>query len=454
MKSESTKTTMTRRRFIGNSGMAGLSGIIGFGIAPQFLRAEARGANDRLTLGYIGVGGMASGHLGRGLRLREEGRADVAAVCDVDSNRLAQAHERAGGQCKAYGDYRKLLERKDIDAVVIGTPDHWHAMQTVDACDAGKHVFVEKPSCCTPSGGRAMIEAARRNNSVVQVGAQGRSAGPAHQVASFVRNGMIGKVQKVTCWHARGSSGGPRRESEPPANLDWDAWLGPLSMRPYIQGAYHPGAFRHIMESGGGMIRDRGVHMMSTIFWCVGADGQMPVSVEATGDPRPVDRVWDIPANLRIAYQFKDPDWELIWEQPGTIPEGAEPTHVHGKTFGSHFQGDKDDVVLFDQGCFSNAPEKASAYTPPADGVHLARVDKHGSNFDMNHLEDWLQSIKTGSRPSMDIEIGHQMSVLSYMGNMSYVAGRKLEWDAANEKFVDDSIDHHLIWKTLRLPHV
>lgn len=202
------------------------------------------------------------------------------------------------------------------------------------------------------------------------------------------------------------------------------------------------------------MIRDRGVHMMSTIFWCVGADGQMPVSVEATGDPRPVDRVWDIPANLRVVYKFKDPDWELIWEEPGTIPEGAEPTHAHGKTFGSHFQGDKDDVLLFDQGCFSEAPEKAREYTPPADGVHLARVDKHGSNFDMNHLEDWLQSIKTGSRPSMDIEIGHQMSVLSYMGNMSYVAGRKLEWDAANEKFVDDTIDHQLIWKTLRLPHV
>jgi len=454
MNPASTSSKITRRRFLGNSAMTGLGGIIGLGIAPQFLRAESRGANDRIVLGYIGTGGMSSGHIQRGMRLRDDGRAEIAAVCDVDSERLANAQARVGGPCKAYGDYRELLEQKDIDAVVIGTPDHWHAMQTVDACNAGKHVFVEKPSSCTPDGGRAMIEAARRNGSVVQVGAQGRSAEASHQVASFVRNGMIGNVRKVTCWHARGLSGGPRRESEPPENLDWDAWLGPLSMRPYIQGAYHPGRFRHIMESGGGMIRDRGVHMMSTIFWCVGADGQMPVSVEATGDPRPQNRVWDIPANLRIVYQFKDPDWELVWEQPGTIPEGAVPTHQHGETFGSHFLGDEDDVVLFDQGCFSLAPEKARAFTPPADGVHLARTDTHGADFNMNHLEDWLQSIKTGRKPCMDIEIAHQMTVLSYLGNMSYVAGRKLEWDATNEAFTDESVDHRLIWKSLRLPYV
>lgn len=202
------------------------------------------------------------------------------------------------------------------------------------------------------------------------------------------------------------------------------------------------------------MIRDRGVHMMSTIFWCVGADGQMPVSVEATGDPRQENRIWNIPANLRVVYQFKDPDWELIWEQPGTIPEGEEPTHQHGRTFGSLFHGDKDDVILFDQGCFSEAPQKARDYTPPADGVIIGRMDKHGHDFNRNHLENWLQSIKTGQKPNMDIEIGHQMSVLSYLGNMSYVAGRKLEWDGAKEKFVDDTIDQSLIWESLRQPYV
>jgi len=454
MKQEHTTTGMTRRRFMGDSTMAGLGGIIALGVAPQFLRAEARGANERLTLGYIGIGGMASGHLARGLKLRKEGRTNIAAVCEVDSDRLAQAQAKVGESCKTYSDYRRLLEQKDIDAVVIGSPDHWHAMHTIHACEAGKHVYVEKPASCTPAGGRAMVKAARANNRIVQVGSQGRSGVPTQLVANYVRNGMIGKVSKVTCWHAPNPSGGPRRKEEPPANLDWDAWLGALSMRPYIRDAYHPGKFRWMMESGGGNIRDRGTHMMSTLFWCLGADGQTPVSVEATGDPRPENAAWDIPSKMRVVYQFKDPDWELVWDQPGTIPEGEEASHPHGKTFGTVFHGDKDDVILFDSGWFSEAPQKVRGYTPPAGGVNVYRMDKHGDDVNMNHLEDWLQAIKTGQKPSMDIEIAHHMSVLSYLGNMSYVAGRKLEWDGAKEEIVGNSIDQTLIWKTLRQPYV
>lgn len=445
---------MTRRRFMGDSAMAGLGGIIGLGVAPQFLRAEARGANERLTLAYIGVGGMARSHLNNGIKLRGEGRANIAAVCEVDSNRLAQAQALVGDPCKTFSDYRELLEQKDIDAVFIGSPDHWHAMQTIHACEAGKHVYVEKPASCTPAAGRAMVEAARNNKRVVQVGSQGRSGGPTQQVANYVRNGMIGKVHQVTCWHAPNPSGGPRRREEPPANLDWDAWLGPLSMRPYVRNAYHPGTFRWMMESGGGNIRDRGTHMMSTLFWCLGADGQMPVSVEATGDPRPQNAVWDIPAKMKVVYRFKDPDWELIWDQPGTIPAGEEPTHQHGKTFGTVFHGDKDEVILFDSGWFSEAPKKVRGYTPPADGVHVYRMDKHGLHVGLNHLEDWLQAIQTGKRPCMDIEIAHHMSVLAYLGNMAYVSGRKLEWDAAKEEITGAEIDLTLIWQNLRQPYV
>jgi predicted dehydrogenase len=454
MKPTHSTRTSTRRRFIGDSSMAGLGGIIALGLAPQFLRAQARGANERITLAYIGVGGMARTHLDNGIRLRGEGRADIAAVCDVDSERLAEARALVGDPCKAFADYRKLLELKDIDAVFIGTPDHWHAMQTIHACEAGKHVYVEKPASCTPASGRAMVEAARTNRRVVQVGSQGRSGGPAQQVANYVRNGMIGKVHKVTCWHAPNPSGGPRRREDPPAKLDWDAWLGPLSMRPYVRDAYHPARFRWMMESGGGNIRDRGTHMMSTLFWCLGADGQMPASVEATGDPRPEDAVWDIPANMRVVYKFKDPDWELIWDQPGTIPEDEKPSHQHGITFGTVFHGDKDNVILFDSGWFSEAPRKVRGYTPPAGGVNVYRMDKHGNNVGMNHLEDWLQAIGSGGKSCMDIEIAHQMSVLAYLGNMSYVAGRRLEWDAAKEEIAGGAIDQSLIWKNLRQPHV
>jgi len=433
--------------------MAGLGGIIGLGVAPQYLRAASFGANERITLGYIGIGGMASGHLDRGLLLRKEGRANIAAVCEIDSNRLASTQARVGDSCATFSDYRKLLERKDIDAVVIGTPDHWHAMQTIHACEAGKHVYVEKPASCTPEGGRAMVKAARENKRVVQVGAQGRTGGPTQEVANFIQNGMIGKVHNVTCWHAPNPSGGPRRRQDPPAHLDWDAWLGPLATRPFIQKAYHPGSFRWMMESGGGNIRDRGVHMFSTIFWCIGADGQLPVSVEAHGDPRP-DGVWDIPANMKVVYRFKDPDWELIWDQPGTIPEGEAATHQHGKTFGAVFNGDKDNVILFDSGWFSEAPEKARGYQPPAGGIHVPRMDKYGLDVGMNHFEDWLQAMHTGNRPGMDIEIAHHMAILSYLGNMAYVSGQTLGWDAAAEKITGANIDSSLIWKGLRMPYI
>lgn len=454
MKYQHDSKSISRRRFIGDTTKLGLGGILAFGTAPQFLSANARGANERLTLGYIGVGGMARGHLGRGLRLRDAGELNVAAVCEVDNRRLAERAEQVGAECKTYVDYRELLEQKDIDAVVIGSPDHWHAMQTVDACQAGKHVFVEKPSSCTVAGGRAMVEAARSNNRVVQVGSQGRSGVPTHQVANFVRNGMIGQVNKVYCWHGPNPSGGPRRTSEPPAHLDWDRWLGPLSMRPYVEGAYHPGRFRWMMESGGGNIRDRGVHVFSTAFWVVGMDGQMPVRVEATGDPRPVNAVWDIPANMKVVYTFKDPDWELVWEQPGTRPEDEAPSHDLGNTFGAVFHGDKDNVILFDAGWFSQAPQKVRDYTVPTDGVNLYRMDKFGDDVNMNHLADWLDAIKTGRKPSMDIEIAHNMTTLAYMANMSYVAGRPLEWDPIKESFVDESVRQELIWESLRLPHV
>ena len=449
-----TAPSISRRRFIGDTTKLGLGGIIAFGAAPQFLGADTRGANERLTLGYIGVGGMGGGHLARGIQMRNAGALNVAAVCEVDSHRLAAARAQVGEACKAYVDYRELLEQKDIDAVIISTPDHWHAMQTVDACHAGKHVYVEKPSNCTVAAGRAMVEAARSNARVVQVGSQGRSGGPAHQVANYVRNGMIGKVDKVYCWHVPNPSGGPRRTSEPPAELDWDGWLGPLGMRPYVGGAYHPTAFRWVMESGGGNIRDRGVHVFSTAFWVVGADGQMPVSVEATGDPRPVNAVWDIPANMKVVYTFKNPDWELVWDQPGTPPEDEAPTHHHGSSFGAVFHGDKDNVVLFDSGWFSAAPQKVRDYVVPSGGVNLYRMDQHGGDVNMNHMADWLDAIKTGRKPSMDIEIAHHMAALAYLGNMAYVAGRKLEWDPARESFVDERVDQTLIWKSLRLPYI
>ncbi len=273
-----------RRRFLATTAAMAAPWVVPSGILAA---ADEPGANDRLTLAHIGIGGMGGNHLGMSLNFRNMKRVNIAAVCEADANRLAAAAKKVGEGCETYRDYRKLLERKDIDAVVIATPDHWHALQTVHACEAGKHVYVEKPASCTVAEGQAMVAAARKHNRVVQVGSQARSAEPAHQACTYIRNGMLGKVTKVTCWHSLNPSGGPSKEAPAPPELDWDMWLGPLRMRPYVPGAYHPGQFRWIMESGGGNIRDRGAHVMSIILWCLNADEQTPVTIEATGDPRP-----------------------------------------------------------------------------------------------------------------------------------------------------------------------
>ena len=220
-----------RRDFLKASSFALGATALGF---PTFIPASAFGASQRLTLGHIGVGGMGGFHLNRMVALMEQGQTNVAAVCDVDEKRLAAAHKKAGEKSKAYRDYRYVLERKDLDAVVIATPDHWHAVQTVHALQCGKHVYVEKPACCTIEEGKAMVKAASDSKKIVQVGSQGRSQRECYLANRYIANGNIGKVSKVTCWHYESpADNNPVPDSAPPPELDWDLWLGPLPWRQY-----------------------------------------------------------------------------------------------------------------------------------------------------------------------------------------------------------------------------
>ena len=432
---------LRRREFLATATALSVPCLIPSGVLAS---EERPGANERLTLAHIGVGGMGGVHLSNALQFRQAGVVNIAAICEVDSNRLAAAVKSVGEGCDAYRDYRELLDRKDIDAVIIASPDHWHAVQTVHACEAGKHVYVEKPASCTIAEGQAMVAAARKHNRVVQVGSQARSAEPAHQACTYLRNGMLGKVNQVTCWHSPNPTGGTGPESAPPPELDWDLWLGPLKWRPYVAGAYHPGNFRWIMESGGGVIRDRGAHVMSIVLWCLNADRQTPVSVEATGSPLGPG-LWDCPPLMKVVYTFQDPDWQLIWEQPGDERgEGG---------FGMVFHGDKETLVLCRDGTRIPAAQQVRNFRVPAGGVEVYRMAKH-EDYNMNHKEDWFQAIKTGQKPCMDIETGHRVATLNNLGNLSYILGRKLTWDGANERFLDDEQANQMLARPQREPYL
>jgi predicted dehydrogenase len=437
-----TKRQWNRRRFLQASSAAlATAHWIPSGVLA---RADRPGANHRLVVGVIGVGGMGTVHLNNMLQFQAEGKARVAAVCDVDESRLAEAVNTAGPGVAPYRDYRSLLERADIDAVVIATPDHWHALQTVHACETGKHVFVEKPASVTVREGQAMVEAARKFDRAVQVGAQGRTGLGAFHTCRAIRNGIVGQVQKVTCWHyANPVDANPAANTDPPPQLDWDLWLGPLRWRPYNP-RYAPGVFRWLLESGGGQIRDRGAHQFSTILWCMDADDQVSFTVEATGTA-PTRGLWDCPVDMEVTYRFQDPDWTLVWGQPGN--------QVGETEFGNVFWGQDDHLILEWEGAYRPAHQRAIDFQVPAGGVEIERTDEY-QDFNMNHKADWMKSIRAGDhRPAVDIEIGHRTAILCNLGNLSYMLGRRLVWDGQKQEVVGDDYANRLLDTPQRHPY-
>jgi predicted dehydrogenase len=435
--------SFTRRSFLRRSALAvGALHLVPSGV----LGAPGRpGASARFVVGHIGTGGMGMTHVFNLLQFQREGKARIAALCDVDENRLEAAANHVKGGATPYRDYRRIIDRQDIDAVVIATPDHWHAVQTVHACQTGKHVFVEKPSSVTVREGQAMVAAARANRVAVQVGAQARTALGAWHTCRAIRNGIVGRVHKVTCWHyASPADDQPVPDSQPPEDLDWDLWLGPMSWRPYNR-RYLPGTFRWIMESGGGQIRDRGAHQFSTILWCMEADQQTSFTVTATGT-RPTRGLWDTAIDMDVVYQFKNPDWTLVWGQPGDKQGQLE--------FGNVFWGEHGKLILEWEGGYKPANPEAINFQMPAGGREVYRTDEY-PDFNMNHKADWFKSIREGHlRPAVDIEIGHRAATLCNLGNLSMLLGRTLVWDGDRQEVVGDEQANRLLDKPQRYPYV
>ena len=435
---ESKKPANSRREFI--KGAATTAAIVGFPtfIPEGVLAAPGRpGANDRIVYAHIGLGGMGQSHV----------VADAAALCDVDENHLHEVAKRVKGTPFLTKDYRYILDRKDIDAVTIGTPDHWHALMTVHACQAGKDVYSEKPTCKTIQEGQAMVNAARNNKRVVQIGAQGRSNPFAHVACQFIRNGQIGKVNRVEIWHPSNYSGGWGEETAPPKELDWELWLGPARWRPYNSRYVHFN-FRWMMDFGAGFIRDRGNHVLSIVSWCMGADNQSPVSVEATGT-RHADSCHDAPHSLSVKWEFKNPDWTLTWDQPG------EPKAFPGRTkpieWGAKYYGDRDTLLIEggDGGCDTEL--KAKEYTPPKTG-YTPYLEKADADPTERHRINWRNCIKSREKPAMDVEIGVHVITLPIIANISYLVGRKLYWDAKNQRFQGDEEANRLLAQPYRAP--
>ncbi|HEY3837020.1 MAG TPA: Gfo/Idh/MocA family oxidoreductase [Bryobacteraceae bacterium] len=438
----------SRRSFLSGTTTAA-AGAFAFNIIPGSVFAQPA-PSDRINFGHIGIGGRGTGFLrpetggptkpspnlgGTGDRTLRPSRS--IALCDVDTGRLDKAATRVGGHPKIYRDFRRLLEDKDVDAVFIATPDHWHALMTVMACEAGKDVYVEKPACLTIEEGRAMIQATERYARVVQVGSQGRSQPGAYHACAYIRNGQIGAVHRVTCWHYASPTGDWTPDSAPPSELDYETWLGPARYIPYNAKHTH-GSFRWLLDFGGGQIRDRGAHIMSIAQWIMNADDTGPVSIDGTGEG-PHDGMYDTAAKMNVVYEFRNPDWTLVWAQPG------EPSTTLKAQYGAVYHGDKGELtVTYGDGQNTDTEPQAKQYEIPPGGVQVFRSPGHGENFE--------DCIKTREKPIMHIGAGVRAAHLCILGNLSFAVGRKFEWDPVNERILNDDEGNRLLSRPGRGP--
>jgi predicted dehydrogenase len=405
--------------------------------AAALAAQRAHGANDRIVAGLIGCGGR-----GRYVAnfMREAPGVEFAAAADVYLPNAEKAREWAGGSAAAYQDFRRLLDRKDIDVVLVATPDHWHAGATVLACQAGKDVYVEKPLAHNVREGRAMVEAARRHNRIVQAGTQHRSALHFREVQKLVQSGAIGRVHFVRVWnYVNMAPRGIGREPNLPVpdGLDWDFYLGPAPKVPFNRKRFLS-TFRWFRDYAGGYITDFGTHRFDTVHQIMGATA--PKTVSAAGGRFYIDDAGDIPDTLQVTYEY--PGFVLSYESTFLSGHGNGGRLPGMRYYGMKGQWDRPNgqayygtngTILCDRIGYEvypdakpeeKAPEHAQMNTSDATRLHTAR---------------FIEAVRSRQKPEADVEVGHRSTTVPLLGNIAYDTGRKLHWDAVTEEVTGDA---------------
>lgn len=386
------------------------------------------GANDRIRLGFIGVANRG-GQLLSAFLTHDD--MEVVALCDVHGSVLQAAKERLGGKPDTYEDFRQMLDREDIDAVVIATPDHWHAIQTIAACKAGKDVYVEKPVSITVREGRRMIEVARETKRIVQVGLHRRSAPIYAQAAEFVRSGKLGHVSVSRAYHRSNmypAGIGREKPSDPPSDLNWDMWLGPRPERPY-QTNIAPYKFRW-WSLYSSQTSNNGVHFFDCIRWITGDES--PTSICAIGGKYVIDDDRTIPDTLHVTYQF--PAGRLLnfgmYETSGnrTLPRGGY-FEIRG-TEGTMYCSDP---------YFEVIPERGGQFMDSKPRMEEVKIENVGGNRNHTalHARNFLDCVRSRKRPNCDIEDGHRSTLMSLLAKISHTLGKRLEWDPVAEEITN-----------------
>jgi len=417
-----------------------------------FLMATAAvpvlGANDRLNVAVVGVRGRGREHISI---FGTQPNARVIAVCDIDTAQseraVALAEKVQGAKPKVYQDYRKLLEDREVDAVSIATCNHWHALQTIWACQAGKDVYVEKPASHNVFEGRKMIEAARKYGRIVQVGMQSRAIAHKRRAIELLRQGVIGKLYmaKGLCYKRRRSIG--RQPDGPvPPGVDYDLWLGPAPWRPFNPNRFHYN-WHWFWDTGNGDIGNQGVHEMDIARWGLGKN-TLPSVVHSTGGKYVYDDDQETP-NTQIA-EFDYGDCLLVFEVRGLLTTGEASIVRDGQNYiGNLFFGS--------EGVLSVDLEGFQVYR----GEKMELVERMGhveqQTWDTRPLmANFLEAVRTRRQADLlcDIQEGHLSAALCHLANISYRTGRKLRFDPARERFVGDPEADALLRRRYRAPFI
>jgi predicted dehydrogenase len=441
---------MTRRQALGRLAGAGAAAVA----APSLIPAAVPGAeapSNRVGVAMIGMGRQAwHVNLRQFLAMRD---VQVVAVCDADAWRQEEARKRidehyakqqpSGGYagCAAVKDWRDVLARKDVDAVMISTPDHWHAPMAVAAAAAGKDVALEKPVTRTIAEGRAIVEAVRKSRRVFRVDSEFRSSKHLVRLVELVRNGVLGKVRAIEVGvpdeGIEDDRASPPATPEPvPPELDYEAWLGPATKTPYTRHRVHeprnigarPGWMR-ILDYCDGIITNWGTHFLDTALWCLDAERTGPVAIDARGEYPPAGNLWNVLKSFEVDYRMPDGvTLRYVMQKPKTRIAYAY-VRIQGET-GTMLATVMKDTLTAEPASLLDAPLPAGAVRFPL------KSDK----------QDFIDAVKTRGRTLEDEEVGHRVTSMCHLGHIAIRTGRKLSWDPKAERFTGDGADEGNAW--------
>lgn len=425
--------TVTRRSFLAASAVAGAAFA-----APAVHGADK---NHRYRTALVGSGWWGMNILRTAI---EAGRSNVVAMCDVDTNQLdpavAEVENKTGAAPKKYKDYRELLEKEKPEIVIVGTPDHWHPLCTIAAVNAGAHVYVEKPISHTIAEGRAMVQAARANDRVVQVGTHRRASPHCISAQKFMKEGKLGKIGMVRAFVLyAGGPGTPEPDSDPPPGLDWDMWCGPGPLRPFNK-RIHPKGFRAFLDYANATLGDWGIHWMDQILWW-SEEQQYPKSVHSTGGRHIKEDNTDAPDAQVVNYEFDD--FTVVWEHRQFGGNGAEKHNV-----GCYFYGTEGMLHLGWLDGWTFYPTGRSR-EPIHEEAQLHLPDQQNIP---ELWENFLACIESGQKPVSDIEFGHRSTTMSLLGMLSLKLGRSVRWDGEKEVIPGDDEANRLLRREYRQP--